>query len=268
MLAVGPLGGLDLRSLALKDWAGILGHMLILKMPTVNGAFPGLPIPALNGSMWTIVYEARCYVLAATLGLLGFYKRRWMFFALLGVMVLANLAYQFPVIENDLQVTRPLWGALGEPGPALQLTAVFLFGAGFRMLNLRYRGWVAGICAAVLAACLFSPRLDDIAIMSLGGYALFWLALNVKQRLFLTINAKDDISYGVYLYAWPIGELIIWFWRAVPLPVLILATFAGAYLCGALSWNLIEKPALALKGRGRRRTPGDVDPPGGELAPP
>lgn len=268
VLIVAPLGGLDLRSLGLRDWAVMLGRMAILKGPEAHGIFVGLPIPALDGSMWTIIYEARCYVLAAVLGLLGFYRRKWLFVALLVLLLAADLAYQLPQVAKALQVTRPLWGAIGEPGPTLSLTTTFLFGAAFRLLKPVYRGWIAALCAVVLVAGLFSPQLAEVAVMSVGGYLLFWLALTVKWKPLLTLNAKDDISYGVYLYAWPITELILWFWRDVPLAVLVLLTLVGACLCGAISWKLIEQPALKLKGRPRRPKPDDTPAPGGELAPP
>lgn len=267
VLVVAPLGGVDLTSLDLRTWAELVGKMLILKMPIIDGAFPGLPIPALNGSMWTIIYEARCYVLAAALGLLGVYRRRWLFLMIVGLGVLATLAEGLPAVDKALAFTRPVWALLGEPGPSIRLTTVFLCGAAFRLLRVNYRGWIAAICAIVCGVALFSQEFAEVGVAVAGGYVLFWLALTVKWRPLLTINAKDDISYGVYLYAWPVGELILWFWRDVPLPVLILGTFVGAYLFGAISWKLIEQPALSLKGRRRRRAD-DPAAPGGELAPP
>ncbi|HEX3367108.1 acyltransferase [Phenylobacterium sp.] len=268
VLVVAPLGGVDLGNLSLRDWAILFGRMAILKLPEMNGVFTGLPTPALNGSMWTIIYEARCYIVAALLGLSGLYRHKGLFFALLLFLLAANILILTPAAQVAASATRAVWGALGEPVLTLRLTTVFLIGSAHRIFSPRYRGWVAAVCVIALVAALFSAALSELAVMTVGGYALFWTALNVKLRPFLTINSKDDISYGVYLYAWPIGMLILWFWRDVPLPVFILATLAGAVACGAVSWRLVERPALLLKGKLRRGQSVDTATPGGELAPP
>ena len=265
---VATLGGAHLSDLSPRRWAMTLARMLALKSPEVDGAFTGLPYPTLDGSMWTIIYEARCYVLAALIGLLGFYRRRSLLLALTAATLAANFLFLLPVGQSILHVTRPLWGALGEPVQAVGLTSIFLCGAAFRVLRLDYRGWIAALCVAAMVAALFVPVLGEVVVGVAGGYALFWTAFKVKWRPLLTINAKDDISYGVYLYAWPVGELILWFWRAVPLPVLILATFAGSVACGAVSWWLVEKRALSLKARFWTAKRAQPAAPGGELAPP
>ena len=58
-----------------------------------------------------------------------------------------------------------------------------------------------------------------------------------------------DLSYGLYLYGWPAQQL------AWMLPTgktvfgnIVLAT-AIALACAALSWFLVERPALRLKKR-------------------
>jgi len=249
LLLVAPLGGFDLGSLHLKDWAKLAAGLVILKSPVVNGVFPGLHYPALNGSMWTIAYEFRCYIMAALLGLIGFYRHRWWLAALTALIILSNFLFLFPIGDQVIHIARPTNALLGEPEPAIRLTGAFLMGACFRVFNMRYRGWVALACGAVMVAALFVPALASPALIILGGYVMFWAAFNLTWRPLRTLNAKDDISYGLYLYAWPAAMLLIWYWRDIPIWTLGFLTLAASAALGAISWWLIEKPSLSLKSK-------------------
>ena len=69
----------------------LLSQMLTLFPPTIAGAFDGLPYPLLNGAMWTIAYEFRCYLAVAMFGLLGIYRPRYRVVAAIAVAVLLLL---------------------------------------------------------------------------------------------------------------------------------------------------------------------------------
>jgi peptidoglycan/LPS O-acetylase OafA/YrhL len=265
---VAPLAGANLAELHARDWAEIVARIVMLKTPQVAGVFTGEPYSALNGSMWTIIYEFRCYILVALLGLIGIYRQKWIFLIFASLLVLANFLFQFPIGQALDTATRPLAGAFGEVQSTVRLTSIFACGAAFQLFDVQFRGRLAAACAVLLLSLMFVPSLAEIAVMTLGGYVLFWIAFNVKWRPLLTINAKEDISYGVYLYAWPIGALVIWYWRSVPLPVLVLITTVGAATFGWVSWRLIEKPALSLKNHLRPARGAPVEAPGGELGPP
>jgi peptidoglycan/LPS O-acetylase OafA/YrhL len=55
-----------------------------------------------------------------------------------------------------------------------------------------------------------------------------------------------DPSYGIYLYAFPLQQFIIYWFRPSTI-MLFVASTIGAFIFGYLSWILIEKKALALK---------------------
>jgi peptidoglycan/LPS O-acetylase OafA/YrhL len=58
------------------------------------------------------------------------------------------------------------------------------------------------------------------------------------------LTAKNDISYGVYLYAWPIQISLVWHNPAIsPWPVAVIAV-SGASTAGFASWHLLEKKIL------------------------
>lgn len=65
-----------------------------------------------------------------------------------------------------------------------------------------------------------------------------------------------DISYGAYLYAFPLQQIISYAWGGhPPITMMLVASTAGALAFGSLSWRFVEQPALRWK-PGRRRSPG------------
>jgi peptidoglycan/LPS O-acetylase OafA/YrhL len=244
-----PIGGANLAALGVGDWFRLAYRLVMLKSPEVEGAFAGLPYPALNGSMWTISYEFRCYILAALLGLLGVYRSPRLLLALtVGLLALTPI-FHTALGPQIAEWGRPLSPLFGEPAESVSLTAVFLMGACFKLFSIPQRKDWAIVCGVLLTLGLMFETTKTIAIAGPGGYLLFYIAFKTRSKILLTLNAKDDISYGVYLYAWPIGTLLIWYWTDIPLVIHALITLAGAVALGWISWRTIEKPSLALKSR-------------------
>ena len=107
----------------------------------------------------------------------------------------------------------------------------------------------------MLVALLFSARPEvNFALTPLPlGYLLLWLGGTLGVR----IGVENDISYGVYIYAFPVQQSLA---LAGAPAVLGFAGMAGAALLltlplAWLSWILVERPALRLKNLGRTPLP-------------
>jgi peptidoglycan/LPS O-acetylase OafA/YrhL len=76
--------------------------------------------------------------------------------------------------------------------------------------------------------------------------------LVVAYRAPMSLNAlvrPGDVSYGVYVYAFPVQQTIALAWKGVvPLAMLVIAA-PVTYLLGLTSWRLVESRALSLKRR-------------------
>lgn len=243
---VAPLAGAQLGALTPGDWGRVVYRTLLLKPPEIPGVFTGLPYAGLNGSMWSISYEFRCYIAVAVFGVLGVYRQPRLFLLLTLAALGAMVVFSLPPLDQ-LEASDRVVGLIGEPRVALRLAAAFMTGTCFKLMARRYDGRIAALCGAATIGLQFVPLLAEPALIVFGGYVLFWAVFDLDSKLLRTLNAKNDISYGVYLYAWPIGALLIWYWRGIPLPALMLLTLAGSVACGAISWFLLEKPALRLK---------------------
>ena len=75
----------------------------------------------------------------------------------------------------------------------------------------------------------------------------------VITPLISSAGRYGDISYGLYLYGFPVQQLVAWrLHGTLPVPVQIVIALIGAGACAFVSWRLIEEPALRLKPRGKR----------------
>ncbi len=238
---------------------GLARLVLLQPPPHYPGLLTGLPVPALNGSMWTIAYEFRCYLLIAVLGLSGLLARRRLMLALTALAIAAAFAATFPAVQAGLAALDARLHArelIGETSQTVQLTAVFLIGAciyNYRDLVVsNARGSIALICFLAMAPMLFFSHLALIALTTLGAYSLFWLAFKANLGVFQRINDRWDISYGVYLYGWPTGTLILWFNRGIDPWVLAATAVPAAMILGAMSWWGLERWTKDLGRRAAR----------------
>lgn len=244
VLVVGPLGGAD--PLGLPDHAMNATRVLVLNAPVLPGIFPGLPYPAPNGPMWTIAYEFRCYVLIALIGALGLLRLR-LAIALGGFLCLLLNAF---ALVPEIPVPAAIVGSLPE---TIRFTGIFLAGTSFYLFRDRivYRGWLAALCAAGLFGALYFAPLTEIALATIGAYAMFWFAFKAPSQIGAFVS--EDISYGLYLYAWPVTSLLYYHGVTTDPWIAAMITLFVASIFGWLSWRLVERPALAL-----RSTPGRV----------
>lgn len=78
--------------------------------------------------------------------------------------------------------------------------------------------------------------------------AMPYCALYLAARLpFRGLERMGDYSYGIYIFSFPIQQLLIeWGVHRHGVGVLIAASMAASIVAGAISWFVIEKPALRL----------------------
>jgi peptidoglycan/LPS O-acetylase OafA/YrhL len=85
-LVVGPLSLGPERYFGEFRGVAFVQSALLLQQPAMPAVFLDNPIAReSNGSLWTIRYEATCYLMVALFGMLGLYRRRGFVVALFGV---------------------------------------------------------------------------------------------------------------------------------------------------------------------------------------
>jgi peptidoglycan/LPS O-acetylase OafA/YrhL len=223
-------------------------RIVLLSGPKAIGAFASEPVPVLNMSLWTIRYEFICYLLVPLIVVM-IAKRRA---ARAGVTVLFLLALAWHASQGEYfprtgRFDIPILGS-GDVWP--RFLAHFLGGmvVAFNRDIIPFRHWIAALCAISLVVTAIFGWLY-IALATAGIYLIFYAAYQRNVPTF-GIGDKVDLSYGVYLYAWPVQMLLIQNLREThgPWPILWL-TLPCVVAVSAMSWYFVESPFMAHKAR-------------------
>ncbi|QIL82998.1 acyltransferase [Diaphorobacter sp. HDW4A] len=217
---------------------------------TLPGVFETNPLPnSMNGPLWTIPLEVTCYVGLAVLGLVQVTRTRW--FAPITFLLLTGLLqWRYSPAPGQ---PSPEWS------PLLQYSLMFTLGSSlacFRELWSSHRVLTAIIVTAAFTALhFFGPSV-------VKGQALLFIvaSLGVIWGTACTpvlhhAGRFGDFSYGLYIYAFPIQQLVVWaFSNRLDYPAALTLTLIGTLTLAVLSWHFVERPALSLKPQRRPLT--------------
>ena len=204
--------------------------------------FPHNPFPhTANGSLWTISFEFICYLIVAAIGLFGLFKRRaWML-----VFFVAMFAWCARVVL--LRGPEPVHSELSFVHARFLMT--FLAGASAWLWRDKipiHTTFALLALLLIIGTIPFSPWFSMLLPVA-GGYVVLWLGYHRPLKSLMWCN-KTDLSYGTYLYAFPIQQMLVV--AGLHLPYLLFAAAAPATLAVALvSWTFVEKPFLRMKSR-------------------
>ena len=140
--------------------------------------------------------------------------------------------------------------------PKLVLAPSFLLGMAFwhyrDYVRLDWRIVVGLLAATALlsSTLLYRPLLYVTVV-----YLSLFLALGLRVRQ--ERGHGPDLSYGIYLYGWPLEQTMILLFPALTAWGVIGSAVPLALVAAYLSWTLVEKPALSLR-RKRKEEPRPV----------
>ena len=188
-----------------------------------------------NGSLWTLPIELAMYILVALAYLLGFLRNRVSFNMIALALVLVFIAAP----ENSPLLAKP---------NHYYLCMSFILGA-FFYLNREVIPLRLGLFILSLLPLFLSFGSKYYVIFSALSFSYGLLLLGFSQKIKLPDLSKNgDLSYGLYLYAFPLQQLAIYQFGGDSIAVIMILSFFGALFMAKLSWVFIEKPALSLKG--------------------
>ncbi|MDO9374168.1 MAG: acyltransferase [Bacteroidota bacterium] len=225
----------------------LLLQVITFDAPRGAALFVNNPIPnRVNSPLWTIQYEVICYLLVLLFGLVQLKKKPVLsvvfFLASFSVLVLQELSY-IP-IENDMHRPFMLYAA-----EMPRLMAAFFAGTSiyfFRKIVPRSKYIALFFIAAFVVASLWVMKFVIVLPLA-GAYLTFYVAYHPALRVH-SFAKRGDFSYGLYLYGWPVQQLLIHFFRKdIGVYGLFLLALPLAFLAAWLSWRYIESPFLKKK---------------------
>lgn len=203
----------------------------------IGGGPSGVPFPGVwNGSLWTLTYELGCYI---GFGLLVGAVRHRAAPAAVGVLA----------VTTSLLVLDPAVMQVFVVAQGVRLAG--FFAAGALMFHLRDRvphsaPWAVTAGLVVVSLWLVGAR-AFIAIAPLAvAYLLLWLSSTLPTR----IGSRNDISYGMYVYAFPVQQLLVvaGFPSLMAPALLVVASLVFTAPLAGLSWAVLERRCLSIRG--------------------
>jgi peptidoglycan/LPS O-acetylase OafA/YrhL len=223
-------------------YAYFLGNLILFKPHFfIQGIFSGLPSSAINGSLWTIEYEFFFYLFI----LLFFFIRSHKQFLKIVLAVVIGIFLMVRLLLYNLTVQTHFFIPLE---PLFDLGIYFLMGSllscfDFDAINSKHT--IAAVLLIALIAAIYFGVGHTVVYVTLP-FLVIYLGKQTSSVATFVHASIGDPSYGIYLYAFPLQQFIIYWFRPSTLMLFIVSTI-GAFIFGYLSWIIIEKKALALK---------------------
>ncbi len=195
------------------------GITLVSLEHQIPGAFADAAMPGIvNGPLWSLSHEVLAYGLcwgAVRLGLLRSMA------GIAAVVAAALVLWAMPGLTGRLEVFAPLFMA---------------FALGMAAHGLRHH--LRLTLPVTLTLALTAPLGWPLAIAALGHLALV-LAFRLPARAL-----RADLSYGTYIYGWPVAQTLAHLLPGLPAPLLAVASLAAVLPFAWASWHLVEATAL------------------------
>jgi len=229
----------------------LLGNPLLLPVWDLPGVFKTGFAPGVNGSIWTLPIEVAAYASLLVFGplLVTSGRRR----------LTVGVALATGVVAATLVARAALPAAMLDGLQYLLHQGFLLF---FLVGGLLYLGrhrvpmsWALFTVAMIGLVVALATGLGP-PVFVLLSYGVIFLSTRRAAGL-RRITRLGDPSYGIYIYSYPIQQLLVHLRIAPTWWILFIEASLASIVLGYLSWHLVEHRALGFARRALRRPVAD-----------
>lgn len=214
--------------------------------PVIQGVFSENPYKSINGSLWTLSYEFSFYLLLIPCYVFMKNKRHLpkLFFVVFSLLILVN--FLFPYRFDELTL-------LGMKGNHIvNFSSFFISGCLLASINfdriiIIRKEVVYLLLTLTCLLCVLSILWDCYQYVKHIVFPIIVVIIGFMPiKILADIRKIGDLSYGVYIYSFPITQFLVYFYDLYIYDLMIVSSIISI-LVGYVSWHLIEKRVLRLK---------------------
>lgn len=250
------------KSLSGYDWSSAAGYiyknlLFVLKQFDIHGTIPKDSIPVdrvWNYSAWTLFFEFGLWMCIGILVLIA--PKKLLNAGIISGLVVFTLIKVYDKLGPDNssyttvnhgRATGKVDGLMTLFEPLARLGIFFFAGAVLYIYRDKIKlsrlvFWICVVLSFVLAVVGYFHVFAALP----WAYVIMYLGTSTR---FSRVNFPNDYSYGTYIYAFPITQVLACVNENHHMPIWVFCTLA--VLCTApvayASWHLVEKPAMSLK---------------------
>lgn len=192
-----------------------------------------------NGSIWTLPWELKMYLLLSGIAFVFRARKR------AGIAIIAAATMSWYLLQHFSVGPQPPFNTI-----ALRLATFFFAGSLFYLVrehvNMDKTAFYGAASFLIGAAITEQQELFFVLYTLLLPYIVLYLAY-VPGGSIRSFNRLGDYSYGIYIYAFPVQQVIVQLTPGANPTGLFLPALGVTLLFAAASWHLVEKPCLNFK---------------------
>lgn len=214
---------------------------------SIDGVFTNNPYPsAINGSLWTLKHEFMLYIILMILSMCTVLKNKKTMLVLTAITIIIYvLNLPLTPIFNHMSYI----GVVMEINQFVKLAMYFFIGSSIYLYKDKIKmSFPYFILAVIILLAGMSLNATKYVLILTMPYIIMYLGtFKFKKNILRKIG---DISYGMYIYAFPIQQLLVFFFKdKLTIWTYMLSAIVITSILAIISTILIDNNTKKLKNK-------------------